>query len=87
MNVAIAEDAVKRYYATVSQQQIAEAQATLTRGDTADNNAGQPDDPVQFYRACTDERRQLLNQTLFHRLYLADDRITDHEPWPATPLT
>lgn len=87
VNVAIAEDAVERYYATVSHQQIADAQATLTKTDAADNSRGRPLDPVQLYRTYTEDQRQLLNQALFRRLYLAEDRITDHEPWPATPLT
>jgi hypothetical protein len=87
VNVAIAEQTVERYYAAVSQQQITRALTTLTTGDTTDNDPGRTLDPVQVYRGCTDDQRRLLNQALFHRLYLADDRIVDHEPWPAPRLT
>lgn len=83
MNVAVAEQAVERYYAAVSQQQITDAQATLT---TDDDPSGAPD-PIQFYRGSTDYQRQQLDHALVHRLYLADSRITDHEPRPKTPLT
>jgi hypothetical protein len=87
VNVAVAEQAVERYYATVSQQQITHVLTTPATGDTADNDPGRTLDPVQVYRGCTDDQRRLLNQALFRRLYLADDRVADHEPWPATPLT
>ncbi|HEY2173114.1 MAG TPA: hypothetical protein VGH85_04810 [Mycobacteriales bacterium] len=82
MNVAVVEHAVERYYATVTQQQITEALATLTTGETVDHDAGGSLDLVQVYRSCTDDRRRLLNQALVRRLYLADDRITADEPWP-----
>lgn len=36
-------------------------------------------DPQELYRRCDDEQRRLLNQALFHRLYVDHDRITDHE--------
>jgi hypothetical protein len=72
VNVAIAEDAVERYYAAISHQQITDAQATFANSDAADNSRGRPLGPVQFYRACTDDQRQLLNQALFRRLYLAE---------------
>jgi site-specific DNA recombinase len=38
VNVAVAEQAVERYYTTVSQQQITDALATLTAVDTADHD-------------------------------------------------
>jgi hypothetical protein len=44
-------------------------------------------DAIQVYRDCTDDQRRLRNHALFRRLYLAENRITSHEPWPATPLT
>ncbi|MPZ81453.1 MAG: hypothetical protein GEV28_14040 [Actinophytocola sp.] len=80
-NVSVAEHAVERYYVTVSQQRITDALARLTAADTA----GWTRDPVQVYRGCTDDQRQLLNHALFRQLYLADDRITNHELWPTTP--
>lgn len=84
-NVAVAEHAVERYYTTVSQRRITEALATLTAEGTADHANGRTLDPVQVYRDCTDDQRQILNHALFRRLYLADDRITDHELWPTMP--
>jgi len=83
VNVAIAEHAVERHHATIGQQQIVAALAALATSDYA------PDrllDPAQFYERCTDDQRRLLNHALFRRLYLADGRITNHEPRPATPL-
>lgn len=87
MNVDVAELAVRRYYTTVSQQRITDALATLIADDTSDHNTGQTCDPVQVYRGRTDDQRRLLNYALFHRLYLAADRIINHEPRPTTPLT
>jgi site-specific DNA recombinase len=84
-NVAVAEHAVERYYTTISQQRITDALATLTAGDTADHTPDRTHDPVQVYRGCADDQRRLLNHALFHRLYLADDRIINHELWPTTP--
>jgi site-specific DNA recombinase len=84
-NVAVAEHAVERYYTTVSQQWITNALATLTAGDIADHAPDRTHDPVQVYRGCTDDQRRLLNHALFRRLYLADDRIINHELWPTTP--
>jgi hypothetical protein len=86
VNVAVAEQAVERYYATVSHQQIVDSLATLITAAPA-KDSGRYITPAQIYRSCTDDQRRLLNQKLFQRLYLADDRITDHEPRPATPLT
>jgi hypothetical protein len=74
--VAVAEQALERYYATVSQQQITHAMATPTTTEPA-KGSGQSIAPVQIYRSRSDDQRRLLNQALFHRLYLADDRITD----------
>nr|WP_232328248.1 hypothetical protein [Kibdelosporangium sp. MJ126-NF4]CEL19297.1 hypothetical protein [Kibdelosporangium sp. MJ126-NF4]CTQ94904.1 hypothetical protein [Kibdelosporangium sp. MJ126-NF4] len=37
MNVAVAEQAVERYYTTVSQQQITNAFVTLAKDDIADH--------------------------------------------------
>lgn len=85
MNVAVAEHAVERYYATVSQQQVADALAGLATGDTADYEPVQLLAPVQIYRVSEDDQRRQLNHVLFRRLYLADGRITDHEPWSAVP--
>jgi site-specific DNA recombinase len=87
VNVAVAEQAVERYYATVSQQRITDALAMLTTGDPADDGPRRPLGPVSIYRGCTDEQRQLLNHALFRRLYLSDDHITSHEPWSTPPLT
>ena len=78
-NVAIAEHAVERYYTTVSQQQVADAVARLATGNNADDELGQALTPVQIYRICDDEQRRQLNHVIFHRLYLADGRITNHE--------
>ncbi|UQS22880.1 hypothetical protein L1857_08640 [Amycolatopsis thermalba] len=83
VNVSVAEHAVERYYATVSQRRITDALATLT-ADAADHVPGRTCDPVQIYQSCTDDQRRLLNHALFRRLYLADDRITNHELWPPT---
>ncbi|MCE7008202.1 recombinase family protein [Kibdelosporangium philippinense] len=87
VNVAIAEQAVERYYTTISQQQITDALITLAKDDTANNSPRRTVDPAQFYRDSADDERRLLNLALFRRLYLADDRITNHEPWPAAPQT
>lgn len=35
---------------------------------------------VQICGSCADNERRLINHALFRRLYLADNRITDHEP-------
>ncbi|MDI5979264.1 hypothetical protein [Amycolatopsis magusensis] len=80
MNVAIAEHTVERYYATVNQQQVADAMARIATGDTADLMAGQPLAQGQIYQVCDDDQRRQLNHVLFRRLYLAEGRITDHEP-------
>jgi hypothetical protein len=84
VNVAVAEQAVERYYATVSQQKLTGVLATPATGDTTDHSPSRPLDTVQVYRSCTNDQRRLLNHALFRRLYLADDRIADHEPWPVT---
>ncbi|MCG3757109.1 recombinase family protein [Amycolatopsis sp. Poz14] len=85
VNVAVAEHAVERYYATVNQQQVADAMARIATGDAADHMAGQTLAPVQIYRICDDDQRRQLNHAIFHRLYLADSRITNHEPRSAAP--
>ncbi|WP_084628432.1 recombinase family protein [Amycolatopsis nigrescens] len=85
VNVAIAEHAVERYYTTVSHQQVADAVARLATGDIASNELGQALPPVQIYRICNDDQRQQLNHAIFCRLYLADGRITNHEPRSAAP--
>lgn len=85
VNVAIAEHAVERYYTTVSHQQVADAVARLATGDIAANELGQALAPVQIYRICNDDQRQQLNHAIFCRLYLADGRITNHEPQSAAP--
>lgn len=77
MNVAGAEHAVERYYNTVNYEQITDALATLTTGDSADHDPRRPLDPIQAYRDCTDDQHRLLHDALFRRLYL-DDRITNH---------
>lgn len=82
VNVAVAEQAVECYYATVRQQQVADALVELAKGDTADRHPGQT--PVQVYRACDEDQRRQLNCTLFRRLYLADGRVTNHELRSAT---
>jgi site-specific DNA recombinase len=38
--------------------------------------------PDEVYQRCDDHQRRLLNQTLFHRLYLADGHVIDHELTP-----
>lgn len=85
VNVAVAEHAVERYYTAVSQQQIADAVARLTTGHIADEEPDQTLAPVQIYQACDDDQRRQLNHALFGRLYLADGRITNHEPRSAAP--
>jgi site-specific DNA recombinase len=34
--------------------------------------------PDELYRRCNDQQRRLLNQTIFHGLYIEDDQVTDH---------
>lgn len=78
VNVAVAERAVERYYATITRPQLAHA---LSAPDNVDaTNIDTASAPVQIYRSCTDGERRLLNHVLFRRLYLTDDRITDYEP-------
>ena len=35
--------------------------------------------PRDLYRRCDDEQRRLLNQAIFHGLYIEDDQVTDHD--------
>jgi site-specific DNA recombinase len=35
--------------------------------------------PQELYRRCDDDQRRLLNQAIFHALYIEDDQITDHD--------
>ena len=37
------------------------------------------ENPQQLYRRCDDEQRRLLNQAIFHRLYIDHDQVTDHQ--------
>lgn len=40
--------------------------------------------PDMLYRRCNDQQRRLLNQAIFHALYIEDEKITDselHEPF------
>jgi site-specific DNA recombinase len=37
------------------------------------------ENPQELYRRCSDEQRRLLNQAIFHGLYIDDDQITDHD--------
>ena len=37
------------------------------------------ENPQALYRRCDDEQRRLLNQAIFHGLYVEDDQITDHD--------
>jgi hypothetical protein len=83
VNVAVTEYAVEHHYATISQQQVVDALARLAASDTAGRDPGQPLTPVQIYRTRDDDQRRQLNGALFRRLYLADGRITNHEPWSA----
>lgn len=85
VNVAIAEHAVERYYTTISHQQVTDAMALLTTGDITDDELSQTLAPVQIYRLCDEDQRQQLNHAIFSRLYLADGRITNHEPRSAAP--
>ncbi len=36
------------------------------------------EDPQKLYRRCNDQQRRMLNQTIFHALYIDDEQITDH---------
>ncbi len=36
------------------------------------------EDPQALYRRCNDQQRRMLNQTIFHALYIDDEQITDH---------
>ena len=36
------------------------------------------ENPQELYRRCDDEQRRLLNQAIFHGLYIEDDQVTDH---------
>ncbi|MGP4019140.1 hypothetical protein [Saccharopolyspora sp. 5N708] len=78
INVAVAERAVERYYTTVSRPQLAKALSTADSVDATDIDTALT--PVQIYESCTNDERRFLNHVLFRRLYLADNRITDHEP-------
>lgn len=84
MNVAVAEHAVERYYATVSQQKVVDALARIAMADTVDHDPDRLLAPVQVYCARDGDQRRQLNHALFRRLYLADGRITNHEPPSAT---
>ena len=33
----------------------------------------------ELYRRCNDQQRRLLNQAIFHGLYIEDDQVTDHD--------
>ena len=40
--------------------------------------------PEELYRRCNDQQRRLLNQAIFHGLYIEDDQVTDqdlHDPF------
>ncbi|QNE18712.1 hypothetical protein F1D05_13335 [Kribbella qitaiheensis] len=37
------------------------------------------EDPQALYRRCDDDQKRLLNQAIFHRLYLDEDDVTGHE--------
>jgi site-specific DNA recombinase len=36
------------------------------------------ENPQELYRRCNDQQRRMLNQAIFHGLYVDDDNITDH---------
>jgi hypothetical protein len=38
--------------------------------------------PDEVYQRCDDHQRRLLNQALFHRLYLTHGHITEHQLTP-----
>ena len=35
--------------------------------------------PEELYRRCNDEQRRLLNQAIFHNIYIEDEEVTDHD--------
>lgn len=35
--------------------------------------------PEDLYRRCNDEQRRLLNQAIFHNIYIEDEEVTDHD--------
>jgi site-specific DNA recombinase len=35
--------------------------------------------PDELYRRCNDQQRRLLNQTIFHGLYIEDDQVTAYD--------
>lgn len=35
--------------------------------------------PEQLYRRCNNEQRRLLNQAVFHNIYIEDVEVTDHD--------
>ena len=37
------------------------------------------ENPQQLYLRCDDDQRRLLNQAIFHGLYIEEDQITDHD--------
>ncbi|GAA5102878.1 hypothetical protein GCM10025762_02850 [Haloechinothrix salitolerans] len=42
------------------------------------------ENPQELYRRCNDQQRRMLNQAIFHRLYIDDQHVTDsdlHEPF------
>ncbi len=81
----VAEHAVERYYATIRQQQVVDALARLATGDTADHH---PDHPVAPGPDLPSPRRRPAPATQpcpLSPVYLAGGRITNHDPWSATP--
>lgn len=78
VNIAIAEHAVERYYATITRPLSNNALTAPDNVDTPDIDTTLA--PVQVYERSAANERQLLNHTLFRRLYLTDDHITGHEP-------
>ena len=78
VTIAVAEHAVERYYATITRSHLNNALSAPDNVDTPDIDTTLA--PVQIYERSTSNERQLLNHTLFRRLYLADNHITGHEP-------
>jgi site-specific DNA recombinase len=37
------------------------------------------EEPQALYRRCNDDQKRLLNQAIFHRLYVDEDEVTGYE--------
>ena len=62
------------------EERLETANADLTDGAQLVNaSLALLEQPDQLYRRCNDQQRRLLNQAIFHALYIEDDKITEGE--------